>query len=208
MSGLEVIGVVASASQLVRYILEIIDYTQTIWIFTKGASCPFQQHREHLESLISAIRTIRQTPSLQKPVIENHLKALLKITEPLCAALRRYSTDLPRSPVRKFLAALQAGKTEVQILKDLASLERQKSNLSLCISSLHGIALHQIKEKMDSGFVIVPKDTPEDNPTFGWSTSCQCVSSIASGPILNFSSRTAPVPGNPEIDSSIEQQTP
>ena len=147
MSGLEVIGVVASTSQLVRYILEIIDYTQTIWIFIKGASCPFQQYQEHLESLISAIRTIRQTPSLQKPVIEHHLKALLKRTETLCATLKRYSTDLPRSPVRKFWMAFKAGKTEVQILKDLDSLERQKSNLLLCISSLYGITLDQIKKK-------------------------------------------------------------
>ena len=169
MSGLEVIGVVASASQLVRYILEIIDYTRTIWAFIKGASCPFQQHREHLESLISVIGTIRQTPFLQTRTVQTHLKALLNRTETLCATLRRYSTDLTRSTIGKIWTALQAHKAEAQILKDLASLERHKSSLLLCITSSHGLVLHQLKAKMDSDLVIVKEWAPESTPPLGLS---------------------------------------
>ncbi|KAL8789035.1 MAG: hypothetical protein Q9195_007001 [Heterodermia aff. obscurata] len=182
MSGLEVIGVVASASQLMRYLFEIIDYTQSVRTFIRGASCPFQQHREHLESLISVVNSIRQAPLLQTSIIEKHLKALLNRSETLCATLRRYSLDLARSPVNKFWTALQARRAEAQILKDLASLERQKSNLLLYITTSHGIVLHAMIEKRDLSLVINKDWTPESSPTLGSSIS---PTSASAHPILN-----------------------
>ena len=167
MSGLEVIGVVASASQLVRYLLEIIDYTKRIWTLTKGVSCPFQQHRENLESLISAVETIRQTSFLQTHIIESHLKALLDRTQIVRATLRRYSSDT-RNSVRKIWAALTAHKAETQVLKDLASIERDKSNLLLHITSSYANVLYEIKVKMNSD-AIAKESTPKAS-TFGSST--------------------------------------
>ena len=64
MSSLEVIGLIASASQLIRYTGDIIDYTRSIFVFLKGSTRRFGQRREHLEALISAVEVIRQTPSL------------------------------------------------------------------------------------------------------------------------------------------------
>ena len=182
MSGLEVIGVVASASQLVRYISEIIHYTQSIWTFIKGASCQFQQYTEDLESLISVVRIIRQTPSLQTHTIEHHLAALLNKTEALSATLRRYSGNPIRSPVSKVLTALQAPKAEAQILKDLDSLERRTIGLLLCIE------VHKMGDKVGPDLVIAKESTPEAIPTIGWSllpTSGRSSSSPAREPILN-----------------------
>lgn len=153
MSGLEVIGIIASASQLVRYVLEIIDYTGNISTLVKGTSCPFQQHKEHLETLVTAVQTIRQTPLLQTRLIKSHLDSLLDRTEVLRSHLERYTVVVPRRSLSRIWTALLAHKAEGQILKDLATLEREKSNLLLCITSSYGFILHEIKESTDSGLV-------------------------------------------------------
>ena len=163
MSGFEVLGVVASASQLIRYTCEIIDYTRSVFAYMKGKSCQFQQHREHLEALVSAVEVIRQTPLLQTRLIRDHLAVLLGRTEILRTALRLYTTvDPPQKLFRVFWTALRAPTVAGQILKDLAILERDKSNLLLCITSSYGIVLHEIREKTNSGLVAV-KDNMDPN---------------------------------------------
>lgn len=147
MSGPEVIGVVASASQLVQYVVEIIDYTVKVSQFFKRLPCPFQQHKDHLETLILTVSTIGQTPFLQTHLIKAHLEALLNRTEILCSTLRDYTTVIPQNSLSKIWAALRAYRAEGQILRDLASLERDKSNLLLCLTSSYGIVLHNIKEQ-------------------------------------------------------------
>ncbi len=163
MSGFEVIGLIASASQLIRYTGEIIDYTRSIFIFLKGSTRRFSQHREHLEALILAVEAIRQTPLLQTQLIQHHLGVLLRRTENLRAVLRRYTIDLPQKLLKRFRAALSAQKAQEQILKDLSALERDKSNLLLCITSSYGVTLEKIKRTMDSKLM-----APKNDAGSGW----------------------------------------
>ena len=150
MSGIEVIGLVASASQLIRYTGDIIDYTRSIFIFLKGSTRRFGQHREHLEALILTVVVIRQTPSLQTQLIRHHLGVLLRRTENLRAVLRRYTIGVPQKLLKRFRVALSAHKAQEQILDDLSALERDKSNLLLCITSSYGVTLEEIKRKTNS----------------------------------------------------------
>ena len=136
MSGFEVIGVIASASQLVHYVLEIIDYTR---------KRPFDEYSDHLEALVSAVKVVTRTPSLQTQPIKDFLDILLRRTEILKATLELYSVNLSRKFYGKLWTALCAHRAESQILKDLATLERDKSNLLLCITSSNGAVLYGIQ---------------------------------------------------------------
>lgn len=138
MSGFEVIGVAASASQIIHYTAEIIDYIRSIFDFVTGTSCQFEQHREHLEALISTVNTIYQIPLLQTSLVRDHLEVLLGHTKTLGVVLRRYTVDLPPKSFRRIWTALFIHKAEGHILRGLASLERDKSNLLLCITSSYG----------------------------------------------------------------------
>ncbi len=158
MSGFEVIGVVASASQIIKYTAEIIDYIRSVFDFVTGTSCQFEQHREHLEALISTVKTIRQTPLLQTSLVRDHLEVLLRQSKTLGQVLRRYTVNLPRKSFRRIWTALFVHKAEGQILRGLASLERDKSNLLLCLTSSYGIVLHEIKERIDSNLMASKDD--------------------------------------------------
>ena len=161
MSGIEVIGVIASASQLVRYVLDIIDYTKTVSVLIKCSSYPFQQHKQHLENLVSAVETIRQTPILQTSLIETHLQTLSRTAASLCDTLKPFSRVSQQTALGKIWTAIQAHKAEGQILKDLNILERDKSNLLLCITSSYGPILHGIQERSNSNLVIVKDTMPQ-----------------------------------------------
>lgn len=158
MSGFEVIGVVASASQIIKYTAEIIDYIRSVFDFVTGTSCQFEQHREHLEALILTVKTIRQTPLLQTSLVRDHLEVLLRQSKTLGQVLRRYTVNLPRKSFRRIWTALFVHKAEGQILRGLASLERDKSNLLLCLTSSYGIVLHEIKERIDSNLMASKDD--------------------------------------------------
>ncbi|KAG6997464.1 hypothetical protein G7Y79_00040g076290 [Physcia stellaris] len=154
MSGIEVIGVIASASQLVRYVLDIIDYTKTVSVLIKSSSCPFQHHRQHLENLVLAVETIRRTPILQTSLIETHLQTLLSRTASLRNTLKPFTRVARQTALGKIWTAIQAHKAEGQILKDLNILERDKSNLVLCITSSYGNILHDIEERTNPDLVV------------------------------------------------------
>lgn len=164
MSGVEVIGIIASASQLVRYLLEIIDYTQTVSVLIKSASCLFQQHRQHLENLVSTVEDIRRIPCLQTSLIETHLETLLSRTASLRHTLKPFSRVSQQTALGKICTAIQARKAEGQILKDLNILERDKSNLILCITSSYGNILHGIQERTNPDLVVT-KNNMSDKPT-------------------------------------------
>ena len=163
MSGIEVIGLIASATQLIRYTGDIIDYTQSIFIFLKGSTRRFGQHREHLEALISAVEVIRQTPSLQTQLIRHLVEVLLRRTENIRAVLRRYTIDFSQKLLKRFRTALSAHKAQEQILEDLCALRRDKSSLLLGITSSYGVTLEEIKRKTNSELM-----APKIDAGSGW----------------------------------------
>ena len=188
MSGIEVIGVIASASQLVRYVLDIIDYTKTLSVLIKSSSCPFQHHRQHLENLVSAVETIRRTPILQTNLIKTHLQTLLNRTASLHDTLKPFSRVSQQTALGKVWTAIQAHKAEAHILKDLNILERDKSNLLLCITTSYGPILHGIQEKSNSDLVVV-KDTMPENAA-GTVTAKNCVDQQSGSDIVPVANST------------------
>ena len=163
MSGIEFIGAVASASQLARYTVNIITYAKDIIAFIKETSSQFQRHQETLESLISAVETIRQTPLLQTCSIRDHLALLSRRTEVLGVNLKRYTPDSQTKLYRRVWTALLAHKVEAQILQGLTDLERDKSNLILCITSFYGIVLHDIRLRTNLDFETDRKNLEMNN---------------------------------------------
>ena len=150
MSGIEVVGAIASSSQLVRYLIEIIEYTRSISNHIKESSCPFQQYRRNLESLLSTVTAIVNTPYLQTDSVRDHLDTLEARAKSLKTTLQRYPTALPQKAVKRFWTALLAQRSEAQIVRDFTALERDKSNLLLCITTSFGGVLHDINKRTNS----------------------------------------------------------
>ena len=132
MSGLEVVGAVAAASQLIEQVLKIVQ------LFSKfrDASESHSRHFVHIEQLIKIALLVKKNQPLHTAVMEFTLRQclsratrLLKILSKICAA----SGD---GKVMKWKKALARVTKEKEILVLLAELEREKSSLTLCISTI------------------------------------------------------------------------
>ncbi|KAI9707970.1 MAG: hypothetical protein M1820_004389 [Bogoriella megaspora] len=129
MSGLEIVGTIASVSQIISQVLQISrsikELGQTV--------VEFQRHQDSLCIVISATQSIQKQPCLRTEYIDSYLQHLLIRLETLRTALRRYVTNLPKTPFQKIKWALRYSELRNSIEKQFTALETDKSTLLLCM---------------------------------------------------------------------------
>lgn len=148
MSGIEVVGLMASASQLALYSIRIITCVSEIVQKVQDAPARIRQHSDQIRQLVSTAQLIEQHHLLQTVQVHAHIKAALEQAKTLSATLEQLTKDYSRGPIRRYWIVLKATK-EKEILANFDRLETEKSALLLCISlaqvDLLGQGIHKLE---------------------------------------------------------------
>ncbi|CAM1502183.1 Fc.00g041670.m01.CDS01 [Cosmosporella sp. VM-42] len=129
----EIVGVAATATQLATACFSLLDLIKKI----KGGSSTLQRYHEQLQELRSLSYSISQNPLLQTTEVGTLTQYLLSVIDENCLA-----TLLQKGRVLRTWGFIYK---ERDLLSAFATLERQKTNLSLLIEDIQARTLHQIQ---------------------------------------------------------------
>lgn len=128
----EIVGAVASASQLASTCFSLVDLLKRI----KGASMTLQKYQEHLQDLRTLSESISKNPLLQTSEVELHTQSLLLLID--------------SSELDSILRKNRLGRAWYLVQRDqylhetFTALERKKTSLTLAIEHIQAQTLHQI----------------------------------------------------------------
>ena len=148
MSGAEIMGVLASTTQLAAYTIAITNTAREIYREVKGAPERIQQHTRQLSLLIQVAHLIESRESLQTEVISDQVRSTLQQAENLHELLQKLKEKISKSSVKRVWTALIGDKGK-EIEATFERLEREKSALLLCISLVQSDVLGEIQVKFD-----------------------------------------------------------
>ncbi|OJD31512.1 uncharacterized protein BKCO1_4700049 [Diplodia corticola] len=152
MSGLEVIGAIASASQLLQYTVTLVNNLQTLYRNVEHAGERCSLYREQIDQLLQITDLLKSLEEvLCFDTVAPHVRALVKTTESIDEALRQGGAGDISRRWRRLLKARQWGKAEDMILKAFADLEREKSCLTLSILANYGGLMGRIDRNIGDG---------------------------------------------------------
>lgn len=135
----EVVGVVASASQLAALCLSLVDLLRKI----KGAETLLQKYQHQLQDLRVLSGYISENPLLQTSrEVEDCTNSLLLLIDrsQLHCVLRK----------NRFSRTWYLLQREKDLQETFATLERQKASLSLVVEHVQACALHKIQAGVDA----------------------------------------------------------
>ncbi|KAF6220114.1 hypothetical protein HO133_003245 [Letharia lupina] len=148
MAGIEIVGFLASASQLVVYSIKIATCLSEICQRVQDAPERIRQHSDQIRLLVSTAQLVEQHRLLQTTHVHAHINATLEQAKTLSATLEQLTKDYSRGSIRRYWKILKAAK-EKEILANFDRLEKEKSALLLCISvaqtDLLGQGIHKLE---------------------------------------------------------------
>ena len=149
MSGVEVLGLLASVSQLVVYGIKITTCLSEICQRARDTSLRIAQHSGQIRQLVIILQYIENQVGNHQFLRTAHVRAQIDATLEqaisLSATLEQLRNDYSRGIIRKYWKTIQGGK-EKEILANFDRLEKEKSSLLLCISVVHMDILGNIQE--------------------------------------------------------------
>ena len=148
MSGIEIVGLVASAAQLLSYSFKITTSLNEICQRVQDAPKRIRQHSLQINQLISTTQLVQQRKLLQTALVLTHINATLEQAESLCAILEQLTEDYSRGSIRRYWKILTATR-EKEILANFDRLEKEKSALILCISVIQTDLLGRGIQKLE-----------------------------------------------------------
>lgn len=145
MSGVEVIGLLAGASQLALYALNISTSISEIYCRVQSAPKRIREHIVQIKQLTATARLIEKHESLQTENIYAHITSTLDqaklLSDTLDYVKREYGSG---TYLERYWKRLR-GAGEKKILTNFERLEKEKSALLLSISLVHTDLLEDIK---------------------------------------------------------------
>ncbi|KAH7323861.1 hypothetical protein BKA65DRAFT_555531 [Rhexocercosporidium sp. MPI-PUGE-AT-0058] len=141
---LTALGAAAAASQFVAQGLKITIYFYQAFQKIKDAPESIRKALAEVEQLISISKLIIQNDSLQTDSIASTLRICLRDITKLESTLRKVSPGSDAGKSEKFRKAIVATFMEDTITKPLASLDREKMDLSLCMHEINSSLLGSI----------------------------------------------------------------
>ena len=145
MSGLEVLGILASASQLTDYCVMIIASLHDIYKLVHGKSNRYHRQLEQVQQLIETAQLVKATETFQTPSVENQLDSILVEARRLQRILDGIVSESGRKSKTMYLKAVFNNYHEREMHKGFASLNDKKSTLTMCIVSTYGAFLSEIR---------------------------------------------------------------
>jgi hypothetical protein len=136
MTGVEVLGALAAASQLTEQGLKISIFISDLYAKVRDAPESIRKQSVQVKQLIDIARLIKHNPPLQTALVESILRNCVGEAEKLQEILGKISTAAGDARVKKLWKALDGVTKEKKILTLFAKLEREKSSLALCIETI------------------------------------------------------------------------
>lgn len=129
----EVLGVLASASQLVQYAVKISAALSAVHNRVRGAP-KLAKYIAQLEELKDASILIQQSPNIQTTQILRYIESAVNDCENLLHLIDRLLRDYTQGSLsRRYYKAARGGKVEAQIEDGFKRLEQTKTSLIFCI---------------------------------------------------------------------------
>lgn len=149
MSGIEVIGIIASVSQLVQYSTKLIMILNEICNKTPKSSQRYRRHEQQVRQVKQIAELISATQGLQSDLIHTHIDSLTETTKSIEEAMERTLFFAgPSSKMKKCLRILDIPKADAMVFQGFEDLERDKSCLTLCLLGSFGSLIVQIQGGM------------------------------------------------------------
>ena len=136
MAGVEVLGTLTAASQLIEQGLKIALFISDLYSKVRDAPESIRKQSVQVEQLIDIAGLIKRNPQLQTAFVECTLRNCVDQAEELQEILGKISTAAGDGRARKLWKALDGVIKEKRILALFAKLEREKSSLALCIETI------------------------------------------------------------------------
>ncbi|KAL1626240.1 hypothetical protein SLS54_003075 [Diplodia seriata] len=146
MSGLEVFGAAASASQASVYIFEIISLIQSIREELRGAPRRIQSQIEHLDFLHFVVKLFEAHDLHRNNQVQNCLTRLRENITHLQKTLNHNLIYIKKRSLKRYWKAFKARKADNEILKQFSIIESDKSNLVLYLTGTLGIDIRRMAE--------------------------------------------------------------
>ena len=164
MSGVEIVGLLASVSQLAGHALNIYSSISDIYHKIQNAPRVIQEHAGHIRQLINTAELICEHKLLQTDCINSQIISTLDQARLLSAILEKVKKDyLHGHLVRRYWKILK-GDREREILASLKRLEQERSALLLCISIAHTDLLGTIQDSVAPSIVRLPAPISDPPP--------------------------------------------
>jgi hypothetical protein len=150
MSGLEALGVAASALQVVAYGISIASSIAAIYERVRNAPQQYHEYSCQISLLINTARSIEQNPSLQQIADVNyHLTATLIEAKALKSILDRAAVGFAKNSVKQKYWSVLKGSQQRKIFQHFENLQQKKTALLLCISTAHTTQLSNVQGSVD-----------------------------------------------------------
>jgi hypothetical protein len=133
MSGLEVLGALASAVQLADACLKVAAFISDL----RDAPKTIRTRIAQIERLTEIATLIQHNSSLQTPLVDSVLGTCLEDANNLLGILKKLDTDTSVGKVVKYWKTLGGVTKEKRILGIFERLEERKSSLLLCVGSIN-----------------------------------------------------------------------
>ena len=147
MSGLEVLGAVASAAQLAAYSIKIARFLGDIYGKAQNHHHQITVHISLINQLIDTAIRIQQNESLRLTFIDSQLQSTLSEARSLSIFLEKLSAGYTGHWVQRSWTIVR-GASEREVLTRLERLEKAKMTLALCISLAQTDLLLDIKSTL------------------------------------------------------------
>ncbi|KAI9806988.1 MAG: hypothetical protein M1833_002646 [Piccolia ochrophora] len=208
MSGLEIVGVLASAAQLANYCVKITISITELYRSVREAPKRIKPRENQIRQLIHTTEQIKQHRVLQTAVVQCHIHATLVEATALYEILDQTARQYSRGAIRRYWKVLSASKERL-IDESFDKIEREKSALTLCITTIHTSLLCSIQGGVDllgGSLPVMPRQKSSDKRR--GSTGSQ-KSPSTTEPARASESATAPgVTSGNKVDGQLQRKDP
>lgn len=136
MSGVEVLGIVASVIQITQYAMSITSKVAEIYGAVESAPARVQQGSDQLQRLCATVELIKDNPMIQTESVEAHLDAIVADAKTLHGMLSRLATSSKKS-FKRYLRVWLGNFEERQIVAQFDKIEKEKTALILSLIEIH-----------------------------------------------------------------------
>jgi hypothetical protein len=137
MSGVEILGAVASAVQLADTCMKIAICAIDLFSRVRDAPETIRKRIVAVEQLVEIARLIQHNPSLQTSLIASVLNRARADADQLFEILTKIDAQLTAGKVVKYWKALEGVTKEKRILAMCDRLQENKASLTLYIASIN-----------------------------------------------------------------------
>jgi hypothetical protein len=144
MSGVEIIGAMAAAGQLLSSVAHLIQLSVELRSTLRKGPRIFREKNAYLDSLIWVLDRIRHQRALQDLDVSRFIASLTHKVEGIKVTLLKYFEGDTDRLLGRFLGSIRAVKDRDKVCRFFDAIDREKTNLLLYISAVSNESIRQL----------------------------------------------------------------